>query len=162
MNATVKHETEIAADPNLPTIRIVREFDAPRQRVFHAFTKPELVAQWLGPKSTTTRIDTWDCHTGGNYRYVSVHEGHEYGFYGSFHEVRPDERLVQTFTFEQVPDGVSLETATFEELDGDRTRVTMLSVVESLEMRDAIIASGMETGVVEGFEKLDEILSGSA
>lgn len=162
MTATVKHETEIAADPNVPTIRIVREFDAPRQRVFRAFTEPELVAQWLGPRSTTTRIDTWNCHTGGNYRYVSVHEGQEYGFYGSFHEVRPDERIVQTFTFEGAPEGVSLETATLDELDDDRTRVSMLSVVESLETRDTIIASGMESGVVEGFEKLDALLAESA
>lgn len=162
MNATVKHETEIAADPDVPTIRIVREFDAPRQRVFRAFTEPELVAQWLGPRSTTTRIDTWNCHTGGNYRYVSVHEGQEYGFYGSFHEVRPDERIVQTFTFEGAPQGVALETATLDELDDDRTRVTMLSVVESLETRDTIIASGMESGVVEGFEKLDALLAESA
>jgi uncharacterized protein YndB with AHSA1/START domain len=162
MNATVKHETEIAADPSVPTIRIVREFDAPRQRVFRAFTEPELVARWLGPRSTTTRIDTWNCHTGGNYRYVSVHEGQEYGFYGSFHEVRPDERIVQTFTFEGTPEGVSLETATLDVLDDDRTRVSMLSVVESLETRDTIISSGMESGVVEGFEKLDALLAESA
>jgi uncharacterized protein YndB with AHSA1/START domain len=161
MTATTRPETQIVADPALPTIRIVREFDAPRQRVFRAFTDPELAAQWLGPRSTTTRIDRWDCRTGGHYRYVSIHEGTEYAFYGSFHEVRPDDRIVQTFTYEDMPDGVSLETATFEELEGDRTRVTMLSVLESIEARDGMIASGMETGVVEGFEKLDEILAGS-
>lgn len=161
MTVPTKHETEIVADPNLPTIQIVREFDAPRERVFSAFTDPELVVQWQGPRSTTTRIDTWECHTGGRYRYVSIHDGTEYPFYGSFHEVRPDERIVQTFTYEDYPDSVSLETATFERLDGDRTQATMLSVVESIEARDGMIASGMETGVVEGFEKLDDLLAAS-
>jgi uncharacterized protein YndB with AHSA1/START domain len=162
MSAATKPQTEIVADPNLPTIRITREFDASPQQVFRAWTDPELVAQWMGPRSTTTRIDRWDCRTGGNYRYVSVHEGVEYGFYGAFHEVRPDERLVQTFTFEDMPDGVALDTTTFEAIDDGRTRITTLSVVESLEMRDGMIASGMETGVVEGYEKLDELLAGPA
>jgi uncharacterized protein YndB with AHSA1/START domain len=161
MNATTKPETQIVADPDLPTIRIVREFDAPRERVFRAFTDPALVARWMGPRSMTMRIDKWDCQTGGSYRYVSTREGVDYGFYGAFHEVRPGERIVQTFTFEGVPDGVSLETATFEDVDDGRTRVTMLSVVESMESRDGILASGMDVGVVEGFEKLDEILAGS-
>lgn len=159
---TAKRQTGIEADPDQPTIRIVREFDAPRERVFRAFTERDLVAQWMGPRSTTMLIDRWDCQTGGHYRYASVHEGQEYGFYGSFHEVRAPKRIVQTFTYEGVPDGVALETATFEDLDGDRTRVAMLSVLESMEARDGLIASGMEVGVVEGFEKLDELLAGSA
>jgi uncharacterized protein YndB with AHSA1/START domain len=162
MSPTTKHETEISADPKLPTITIVREFDAPRERVFRAFTDPELVAQWLGPNSTTTRIDTWDCKTGGSYRYVSILDDEEYGFYGAFHEVRPNERIVQTFTFEGQPDGVSLETATYEALDRDRTRVTMLSVVESMELRDGMLSSGMDVGVNEGFQKLDKLLEGMA
>ena len=162
MNAKTTHETEIVANPNLPTIAIIREFDAPRARVFRAWTDPELVARWMGPRSIETRIDTWDCRTGGSYRYASVRGDEEYRFYGAFHEVRPDERLVQTFTYEDVPDGVALETATFDELEGGRTRVTMLSLVDSMEGRDGMIASGMETGVIEGFEKLDEILAESA
>jgi len=159
---TTKHETEISADPAVPTIEIVREFDAPRGRVFRAFTDKDLFAQWIGPRSVAMHIDKWDCQTGGHYRYTGSRGDEGFGFYGSFHEVRPDERIVQTFTFEGFPDGVSLETVTFDELDGDRTRVTMLSVVESMEIRDGIIASGMEVGVVEGFEKLDELLAGPA
>ena len=84
------------------------------------------------------------------------------GFWGSFHEVRPDERLVQTFSFDGEPDGVSLETMTFEALDGGRCRITGVSVVESLEIRDQILASGMEVGVNEGYEKLDELLASGA
>ena len=162
MSATTKHETEISADPDLPTIKIVREFEAPRRRVFRAFTDPDLFVEWIGPRSLTTWLDAWTPETGGRYRYVSTRGDEEYGFYGSFHEVRPEERIVQTFTWEGVPDGVSLDTVTFDELDGDRTRVTILTVVDSMESRDAILASGMEVGVKEGFEKLDEILKKAA
>ncbi len=157
---TKTRETTIQADPDLPTISIVREFDAPRDRVFRAWTDRELAARWLGPRSLEMRIDDWEMRTGGHYRYASVRNGEVVAsFYGSFHEVRPDERLVQTFTFEGFPDGVSLETATFEDLGGGRTRVTILTVVESREIRDQILASGMEVGVREGYEKLDELLA---
>ncbi|CUR55441.1 conserved hypothetical protein [metagenome] len=157
---TTKHETEISAPPDLPTITIVREFDAPPDRVFRAYTDPELVSRWLGPRSTTMRIDSWDCVTGGSYRYAAERDGEVIAsFYGSFHEVRPVERLVQTFTFDGYPDGVSLETMTFEELDGGRCRITALSVVDSLEIRDMIMSSGMDVGVDEGYQKLDELLA---
>jgi uncharacterized protein YndB with AHSA1/START domain len=156
------HETTIEADPNLPTIRIVRDFDAPCEKVFRAWTDPELVVQWLGPKSTEMRIDQWNARTGGNYRYAALQDGEEVAaFYGSFHEVRPSERLVQTFTWEGMPDGVSLETMTFEDLGDGRTRTIGLSVVENLESRDGIMASGMEVGVYEGYEKLDALLARS-
>jgi uncharacterized protein YndB with AHSA1/START domain len=153
-------ETTIEADPNLPTIRIIRDFDAPPDKVFRAWIDRELVVQWLGPKSTEMKIDQWDARTGGNYRYIALQGGKEVAaFYGSFHEVRPSERLVQTFTWEGMPDGVSLETMTFEDLGGGRTRTVGLSVVENLEARDAIMASGMEVGVYEGYEKLDALLA---
>jgi uncharacterized protein YndB with AHSA1/START domain len=155
-------ETTIEADPNLPTIRIVRDFDAPRDKVFRAWTDPELVVQWLGPKSTEMRIDQWNARTGGDYRYAALQDGEEVAaFFGSFHEVRPSERLVQTFTWEGMPDGVSLDTMTFEDLGGGRTRTIGLSVVENLEARDGIMASGMEVGVYEGYEKLDALLAQS-
>jgi len=160
MTATTKHETQIHADPELPTIKIVREFDAPPERVFRAHTDPDLFVQWIGPRSIDTRLDRWDCKTGGSYRYVALRDGEEIAaFYGAFHEVRPNERLVQTFTYEGYPDGVSLETMTLEDLGDGRTRITGLSVVESLETRDMILASGMEVGVVEGYEKLDQLLA---
>jgi uncharacterized protein YndB with AHSA1/START domain len=161
MSPTSTHETLIEADPALPTIRIVRDFDAPPAKVFRAWVDPDLVTQWLGPKSTTMQIDGWDARTGGSYRYSAWREGERLAsFYGSFHEVRQDQRLVQTFTFEGVPDGVSLETMTFEDLGDGRTRVTGLSVVDSMEARDMIMASGMDTGVIEGYEKLDALLAG--
>src|SRR3954452_2564620 len=154
------HQTTIEADPNLPTIRIIRDFDAPPEKVFRAWIDPDLVVQWLGPKSTEMRIDRWEARTGGNYRYVALQNGEEgAAFYGSFHEVRPSERLVQTFTWEGMPDGVSLETMTFEDLGNGRTRTIGLSVVDNLEARNAIMASGMDLGVMEGYEKLDALLA---
>jgi uncharacterized protein YndB with AHSA1/START domain len=154
-----RNETQIAADPSLPTIVITREFDAPPERVFRAFTEPDLVIQWLGPRRLTMRIEEYDARSGGSYRYLHVDgDGTEYGFHGVFHEVRPTERIVQTFTFEGEPDGVSLDTATFEDLGG-RTRVIIQSLVDSFEARDAIVASGMGEGVREGYERLDELLS---
>src|SRR4029453_11164557 len=101
------------------------------------------------------RLDHWDARTDGSYRYAALRGGEEIArFYGSFHEVRPNERLVQTFTYEGVPDGVSLDVITFDDLGNGCTRVTSLSLVESIEARDAMLARGMETGVMEGYQAL--------
>jgi uncharacterized protein YndB with AHSA1/START domain len=159
MSTTAKHETEISAPADLPTITIVREFNAPPEKVFRAWTDPGLFAQWIGPRSIDTRVEHWDARTGGSWRYTAWRDGERVaGFFGSFHEVRPNERLVQTFTFEGFPDGVSLETLTFQGLAGGRTRATAVSVVDSLENRDLILSSGMDVGVREGYQKLDELL----
>ena len=155
---TTTHETEIAADENLPVIRITREFDAPQAKVFRAHADPELLTQWLGPRDLEMTVDYFDCRTGGAYRYVHRRGDDEFGFYGSFHEVRPNELIVQTFTFEGMPEGVALEWAHFEVLPDDRTRLTVTSLVSSFEQRAAMLASGMEHGVREGYEKLDELL----
>ncbi len=155
---TGRNQTRIEADPNLPTITITREFDAPVENVFRAHTEADLVAEWLGPRDTRMQIDLFDCRTGGAWRYSAGAGEETVNFYGSFHEVRPNERIVQTFTFDGYPDGVSLETMTFEDLGAGRTRITGTSLVDSLESRDMILASGMEVGVVEGYEQLDELL----
>ena len=160
MRSTTTHpDTEITVDKDVPLVRIIREFDAPPEKVFRAHADPELVVQWLGPRDLTMEIDRHDCRTGGEYRYVHRREGEEYFFHGSFHEVRPNELIVQTFTFEGMPDHVSLEKMTLEALDGGRTRLVATSLCDSFEDRDAISASGMETGVVEGYERLDELLA---
>ena len=160
MSTTSAHQTEITADPDVPLVRITREFDAAPEKVFRAHTDPDLVARWLGPRSTETRIDHHDCRTGGSYRYLHISDGNEFGFRGCFHEVRPAELIVQTFTFEGVPDGVALERLVFEDLGGGRTRLTSTSLVDSFEARDAFVASGMEDGVRESYERLDELLTG--
>ena len=154
------HQTEIVADPDVPLVRITREFDAPPSTVFRAHTDPELLVQWLGPRGVTMEVDHFDCRTGGSYRYLHRQGGEEYGFHGCFHEVRPAELIVQTFTYEGFPDGVALEKLVLEDLGDGRTRLTATSLVDSFEGRDAFLASGMETGVVEGYERLDEVLAG--
>jgi uncharacterized protein YndB with AHSA1/START domain len=156
---TTTHETTIAADPDVPLIRIVREFDAPPSKVFRAHVDPRLVVQWLGPHGLEMRLDRWDCRTGGEYRYLHVRDGEEYAFHGCFHEVRADELIVQTFTFEGWPDGVALEKLVLEDLAGGRTRLTGTSLCDSFADRDAMLASGMETGIREGYERLDSLLA---
>jgi uncharacterized protein YndB with AHSA1/START domain len=156
---TSTHETEITADAKVPAVRITREFDAPPEKVFRAHTDPDLFVQWIGPRNTEMRIGHYDCRTGGSYRYVAISDGIEYGFFGSFHEVRPSELIVQTFTFEGEPDGVTLERLVLEDLGDGRTRLTSTSLIDSFEARDAMLASGMEVGVREGYEKLDELFA---
>lgn len=157
---TSTHETEIVVDTKVPMVHITREFDAPPAKVFRAHTDPELIAQWLGPRRHETVVDQWDCRTGGSWRFLHRSDGNEFGFHGCFHEIRPDELIVQTFTFEGVPDGVALEKLAFEDLGDGRTRLVATSLVDSFEDRDAFVASGMESGVREGYERLDELLAG--
>ncbi|GLY87506.1 SRPBCC family protein [Actinoallomurus iriomotensis] len=151
-------EATIEADPRLPVIRTTRDFAATPEQLVRAHTDPVLFARWVGPDATTTRVEHWDARTGGSWRYVSVHDGTEYGFHGCFHEVRPD-RIVQTFTFDGDPDGVALETFWFEDLGDGRTRLRAQSLVDSFESRDAWLRSGMEVGVNEGYAKLDGMLA---
>jgi uncharacterized protein YndB with AHSA1/START domain len=152
----------IEADPEVPTITIARDFAAPVEKVFRAHVDPALVVRWLGPRSIDMELTEWEAVTGGGYRYSALQDGEVVAsFFGSFHEVRPNERIVQTFTWEGMPDGVSLDTASFTDLGDGRTRVTTVSVVDSFEAREAILASGMETGVYEGYAKLDELLAES-
>ncbi|PVZ11123.1 SRPBCC family protein [Actinomycetospora cinnamomea] len=157
--STTTRETTITADPAAPTVRIAREFDAPVANVFRAHVDPDLVKRWLGPRNLTMEIHRFDAETGGAYRYTHRDDDGEYVFYGSFHEVRPTERIVQTFSYEGFPDSVTLETMTFTDLGDGRTRIEGLSLFESIEARDAMVASGMEVGVREGYEQLDELLA---
>ena len=154
-------EATIEADPKLPIIRMTREFAATPEQLFRAHTDPALFAQWVGPNAMDTRIEHWDARTGGSWRFVSVREGEEYAFRGCFHEVRRD-RIVQTFTFEGEPDGVALETLWFDDLGNGRSRLRTQSLVDSFEGRDAWLASGMESGVNEGYAKLDGMLADGA
>lgn len=154
-------EAKIEADPNVPIIRITREFAGTPEQLLRAHTDPDLFAQWIGPSTLETRIDEWDARSGGSWRFVSTRDGEEYAFRGCFHDIRPD-RIVQTFTYEGDPDGVALETLWFDDLGDGRTRLRTQSLVDSFEGRDAWLRSGMETGVNEGYAKLEEMLTSDA
>jgi uncharacterized protein YndB with AHSA1/START domain len=154
-------ETAIEADPKLPIIRIIREFAATPGQLFRAHTDPALFAQWVGPDAADTRIEHWDARTGGSWRYTARLGGTEHAFHGCFHEVRPD-RIVQTFTYEGEPDSVALETLWFEDLGGGRSRLRSQSLVDSFEGRDAWLASGMGTGVNDGYATLQRMVDDGA
>lgn len=156
-----KNKTTITAEPGKQELFITREFDAPRELVFRAHTDPDLYARWLGPRGLATSFETFEPVNGGRWRFVQKdQDGNEYGFHGVYHDVTAPERIIGTFEFEGLPESghVILETTTFESLPGNRTRLTAHSVYRSVEDRDGMIASGMEAGVVEGYERLDEIL----
>ena len=147
----------IEADPNLPLVRLTRDFEATPAELLRAHTDPELFARWVGPDGMDTEILDWDATTGGRWRYVARRDGHEFAFHGSFHEVG-DACIVQTFTFDGQPDHVALETLRFEDLGDGRTRLSAQSLVDSFEGRDQWLASGMETGVEQGYAKLEALL----
>jgi uncharacterized protein YndB with AHSA1/START domain len=157
---TTSHPVSITAPEGLPFIDIEREFDAPAAAVFDAHRDPELVKQWLGPNGYEVTIERWDFVPQGGYRYVHTNpEGESFAFNGTFHTVRENEFAIQTFEFEGYPDVVSIESITFEDLGGGRSRVHTHSAYPTVEARDGMVASGMEGGVREGYERLDTILA---
>lgn len=151
--------TRITAEPGIPQIVIEREFDAPRDLIYRAWTDPELLTQWLGPRNLTMEIDHFDVRDGGTWRYVHRDEqGNAYGFHGVFHGDPSPDGVVQTFEFEGAPGHVSLDTLTLEERDG-KTLARTSSVFQTVEARDAMVESGMEHGIEDGFERLDELIA---
>jgi uncharacterized protein YndB with AHSA1/START domain len=153
------NETTITAQPGSPFIEVAREFDAPRERVFRAWTDPELVPQWLGPRGMTMKLFEYDASPGGGYRYIHADAHGEYGFRGVFHNVVQNELIIQTFEYDGAPNQVSLDTTRFEDVGDGRTRVHSHTVFTSVEHRDAMIASGMERGMRESMERMDEVLA---
>jgi uncharacterized protein YndB with AHSA1/START domain len=156
-----RNKTTIIAEPGTQEIVIIREFDAPRELVFKAFTDPELYKQWLGPRGITMKIERFEPRNGGSYRYIHTDkDGNEYAFHGVYHEVRSPERIIDTFEFEGLPEPghVALETLKLEELPGGRTKTVSQSVFQSVADRDGMMGTDMESGVNEGYERLDELL----
>src|SRR6266568_1067503 len=154
---TKHNQTKITAEPGKQEILITREFDAPRELVFKAFTEPELLSQWWGPSYLSTLVDTMDVRPGGQWRFINRDaQGKEYAFHGVYHEILAPERIIDTFEFEGLPETghVSLETLTLEELPGGRTRLTVQSVSD----RDGMLQSGMEEGLNETYDRLAELL----
>jgi len=157
-----KNPTTIKAEPGSQELFITREFEAPREIVFKAFTDPELIVQWLGPRELTMRVEKFEPKAGGSYRYIHTDPmGNDYGFHGVVHEVSVPERVIQTFEFEGLPEKghVTLETTRFEALPGNRTKLTIQSVFQSVTDRDGMLQSGMERGVNDSHERLDELFA---
>lgn len=155
-----KNKTVVTAEPGKQEVFVTREFDAPRELVFKAHTDPKLYAQWLGPRGYEMILETFEPHSGGRYRYIHKDQnGNEFGFHGVFHQIS-EELMIQTFEFEGLPEPghVTLDTMRLEELPGGRTRVTIQSLFQSVADRDGMVQSGMEHGMREGYERLDELL----
>jgi len=155
-----KNKTTITVEPGKQELFITREFDAPRELVYKAHIDPNLYVQWLGPRGYEMVLETFEPHSGGRYRYIHKdNDGNEFGFHGVFHEIS-EELLIQTFEFEGLPERghVILDTMRLEELPGNRTRATIQSVYQSVSDRDGMVQSGMEHGVNDGYERLDELL----
>ena len=146
--------------PSDTEILMVREFHAPRHLVYRAYTTPELVSRWWPGRRGEMQSCEIDLRVGGKWRYVMrASEGFEVAFHGEFSEIVENERLVNTEVFEGGPPGTppALSIVTFEQ-EGDRTALRMLMRLESRELRDMVIASGMEGGVQEGMDILEEIV----
>jgi uncharacterized protein YndB with AHSA1/START domain len=144
----------------LPTdtqILITREFDAPKELVFKAYTTPELIKRWWsGDRGEVTSVEV-DLRVGGMWRYVMVaNAGFEVAFHGEYREIIPNERIVSTEVFEAVPEGEALDTITFVEHEG-RTTLTVLTEHKSQEERDGHLNSGMEGGMQEAMDHLEEV-----
>lgn len=152
-------KTTVTANPGRHDIHMTRDFGAPRELVFKAFTDPQLLVKWWGQKNSTTIVDKMDAKQGGIWRYVQ-HEsdGNEYAFHGVYHAVTAPELIVYTFEFEGMPGHVLLETITFEDING-KTRLTDSSVFQTVEARDGMLQAGMEVGANESFDLLEELLA---
>jgi uncharacterized protein YndB with AHSA1/START domain len=165
MNGRAQAAAERAASITTPSDREIlteRTFDAPRERVWRAFTDPELIPRWWGLRSTSTIVAELELRPGGKWRFVQRNEdGSETGFRGVYREVSAPERLVYTFEWEGMPGHVLIDTATFEDL-GERTRVLVHSLFHTSEERDGMLSSGMERGLDQSYAMLDELLAESA
>jgi uncharacterized protein YndB with AHSA1/START domain len=151
----------VSAEPGKQEILVTREFDAPRELVFKAYTDPKLVPQWWGPRRLSTRVDKMDVRPGGQWRFINRDaEGNEYAFHGVYHEILAPERIIDTFEFEGLPETghVTLETMKLEELPGGRTRLTIQSIFQSVADRDGMLQTDMEDGMNETYDRLAEIL----
>jgi len=151
--------TEIIAEPARQEIVITRVFDAPRELVYRAYTDPDLIRRWWGPRRYETVVDTLEVRPGGRWRFLNREaDGTEHGFHGVIHDAVAPERIVMTFEYEGAPGHVALDTAVLTDAGDGRTRVTATSVFQSLEDRDAMVASGMEGGARETYDRLEELL----
>jgi uncharacterized protein YndB with AHSA1/START domain len=136
-----------------------RVFQAPRERVWNAFTSPELIPRWWGRRKSTTVVDEMDVRIGGKWRYIEKSDDGEYAFRGEYKEIIAPERLVYTFEFEPMPGHITTDHITLEALPDGTTKVTTVTTCDSLEDLDGMINSGMEKGATETWDRLEELLA---
>ena len=154
------NKTDITIEPGRQDIVVERVFDAPRDVVFKALTDPKLIPSWWGPRQLTTKVDEMDVRAGGRWRYTQRDpQGNEFAFKGVYHDAVSPQLVISTFEFEGAPGHVALDTLTLEEVDG-KTRYRSVSVFPSVADRDAAVQSGMESGMRETYERLDEVIEG--
>jgi uncharacterized protein YndB with AHSA1/START domain len=142
-------------------IRAEREFNAPREKVYEAMTNPELVPQWWGRRQDTTTVEEMDVKVGGRYRFVTEGEHGKQGFSGTFRELTPPERVVQTFEWDGMPGHISVDEAVLEDLGDGRTKIIATSTFHFPEERDGMLSSGMEGGMADTYDRLEELLAQS-
>ena len=160
MSTTTRHALVVDAPAGVPWIDFHRDFDAPVEALFTAHRDPALVCQWLGPDGYEMTIDNYDFVSGGSYRYTHRSpEGLKFGFRGVFHTVRDNEFAVQTFEFEGMPDQIAIEFLWFDDLGDGRSRLRGRSIGRTVEGRDAMVESGMEHGMAQGYDRLESIVT---
>lgn len=153
-------QTEFTIEPGKQEVRVTRVFDAPRALVFKAYTDPQHIPHWWGPRSLTTVVDKMDVKVGGVWRFINRdQQGNEFGFHGVYHDILVPERIVQTFEFEGTPGHVLLETAVFEALPDGQTQYKATSVFQSVADRDEMVNSGMQEGSTQTWDRFAELLA---
>ena len=150
---------DLSIEPGIPQLKGSRTFDAPPELLYRAWTEPELLVQWLGPRRLTMTVDHYDVRHGGTWRYIHREDdGTEHGFRGVFHGTPSIDSIVQTFEYEGAPGHIQLDTVTFER-QGKQTVAHMNTVFQTVEARDAMLEHGMEEGWTESLERLDDLLA---
>jgi uncharacterized protein YndB with AHSA1/START domain len=159
--ATTSSATTKVTLPSDLEILVTREFDAPRDVVYKTMTDPKLIPQWWGPRRDAITVDKMEVRPGGKWRFVATQpDGTTYAFRGEYRELIPGEKIVQTFEFEPMAGHISVEAGTLTDLPGGRTLFTTRSVFTSKEDRDGMVQSGLESGLRETYDRLDEVLAG--
>jgi uncharacterized protein YndB with AHSA1/START domain len=150
----------MVAEPGIPSVTIEREVAAPRDVVFRCFTEPDLLVQWLGPRKYGMRVDHMDVRHGGSWSFVNIdpETGAEFAFRGVYHGEPTPDQFVQTFEYLGAPGHISMDTLNLVDRGDGRTLIRTTSLFQSVEARDAMIEHGMEDGVKEGYERLDELV----
>jgi uncharacterized protein YndB with AHSA1/START domain len=158
MSATTESRKARVSKPSDREIRTERVFDAPRDRVWRAYTEPDLIKQWWG-RGNRLVIERFELERGGHWRFVEHGPEGVHGFEGRFREITPQDRIVMTFEWDGMPAYVIIETASFEDLGDGRTRVVSTSLFHTTEERDGMMAAGMEQGLNESYAALDRLLA---